>query len=116
MWPHDQHTVKPVVCRACRRIAGGCRFADQGYPLVGGRTDYLDHQRAAVVVPHGAHVINVFSWAAPRAGGQAHHPRCYHLSCWSAGNLVYCAVSDTAGTSSIDWCGCAEFRRHDNRE
>jgi anti-sigma factor RsiW len=94
-------------------------FADQGYPLVGGRADYLGHQRAAVVVyRHGAHVINVFSWAAANSGRPTHITRDgYHLSCWSAGNLLYCAVSDT-GWDELD--GLVRLLQnldaHDNRE
>jgi len=66
--------------------------------LVGGRVDYLEHQRAAVVVyQHGAHVINVFSWAAAQRSLPDRVTRNgYHLIFWKAGNLQYCAVSDTA--------------------
>jgi anti-sigma factor RsiW len=72
-------------------------FVDQGYRLIGGRADYFDGQRAAVVVyQHGAHIINVFSWSADR--GSLPHDATrngYHLAFWRAGNLNYCAVSDT---------------------
>jgi anti-sigma factor RsiW len=72
-------------------------FAQQGYTLVGGRADYLDHQRSAVVVyQHGAHVINVFSWAGDGSRLPADATRNgYHLAFWKAGDLEYCAVSDT---------------------
>jgi anti-sigma factor RsiW len=73
-------------------------FDQQGYRLIGGRADYFDHQRAAVVVyQHGSHVINVFSWAADQQGVPSNTTRNgYHMAFWKAGNLVYCAVSDTA--------------------
>jgi anti-sigma factor RsiW len=73
-------------------------FDQQGYRLVGGRADYLDHQRTAVVVyQHGSHLINVFSWAADQRGLPKNTTRNgYHLAFWQMGNLVYCAVSDTA--------------------
>ena len=73
-------------------------FAPQGYRLLGGRADPVAKQRAAVIVyQHGAHIINVFSWAS----GRPLVPRAttrngYHLSFWRAGNLDYCAVSDTS--------------------
>jgi len=65
---------------------------------LGGRADYFDHHRAAVVVyQHGSHVINVFSWAATSASVPNNATRNgYHLVFWKTGNLVYCAVSDTA--------------------
>ncbi len=73
-------------------------FDSQGYRLIGGRADYFAQQRAAVVVyQHGSHVINVFSWAADQRGVPQDTTRNgYHLAFWRAGNLVYCAVSDTA--------------------
>ena len=93
----DKHTVKPWFAGHADVSPVVADFEPQGYRLVGGRVDYLDHQRSAVVVyQHGAHVINVFSWAgnartlpdnATRSG--------YHLIFWRAGDLEYCAVSDT---------------------
>jgi anti-sigma factor RsiW len=73
-------------------------FDQQGYRLVGGRADYFDRQRAAVVVyQHGSHVINVFSWASDQRSVPKNTTRNgYHLAFWKSGNLVYCAVSDTA--------------------
>jgi anti-sigma factor RsiW len=73
-------------------------FEPQGYKLIGGRVDYLEHQRAAVIVyQHGPHVINVFSWAAGQRSLPDKETRNgYHLVFWKAGNLQYCAVSDTA--------------------
>ena len=93
----DKHTVKPWFAGHADVSPVVADFEPQGYRLIGGRADYLDHQRSAVVVyQHGAHVINVFSWAgnertlptsATRSG--------YHLAFWKAGDLEYCAVSDT---------------------
>ena len=94
----DRHTVKPWFAGHADVSPVVGDFEQLGYRLIGGRADYLDHQRSAVVVyQHGAHIINVFSWAghgralpdnATRSG--------YHFACWKAGDLSYCAVSDTA--------------------
>jgi anti-sigma factor RsiW len=93
----DQHTVKPWFAGQTDVSPVVADFEPQGYKLVGGRVDYLEHQRAAVVVyRHGAHVINVFSWAATQRPISERATRNgYHLLFWSAGNLQYCAVSDT---------------------
>jgi anti-sigma factor RsiW len=94
----DKHTVKPWFAGHTDVSPVVANFDPQGYRLIGGRADYFDHQRAAVVVyQHGAHVINVFSWAADQRGLPKNTTRNgYHLAFWRTGNLVYCAVSDTA--------------------
>jgi anti-sigma factor (TIGR02949 family) len=94
----DKHTVKPWFAGHTDVSPVVADFGGQGYRLIGGRADYFDRQRAAVVVyQHGSHVINVFSWAADqRALPKDTTRNGYHLAFWKAGNLVYCAVSDTA--------------------
>ena len=94
----DKHTVKPWFAGHADVSPVVADFDQQGYRLIGGRADYFEHQRAAVVVyQHGAHVINVFSWAVDQHGLPKDTTRNgYHLAFWKVGNLVYCAVSDTA--------------------
>jgi len=93
----DRHTVKPWFAGHTDVSPVVADFDAQGYKLVGGRVDYLQHQRAAVVVyQHGQHVINVFSWAATQRSPSSNVTRNgYHLAFWKAGDLEYCAVSDT---------------------
>jgi anti-sigma factor RsiW len=68
-----------------------------GFPLVGGRLDYLDGRAiAAVVYARRQHLINVDSWPEPGpneepASTTAHG---YHLIHWRADNVEYWAVSD----------------------
>jgi anti-sigma factor RsiW len=93
----DKHTVKPWFAGHADVSPPVADFEPQGYKLIGGRADYLDHQRSAVVVyQHGAHVINVFSWAD---GGRALPGNVtrsgYHFAFFKAGDIDYCAVSDT---------------------
>jgi anti-sigma factor (TIGR02949 family) len=92
----DQHTVKPWFAGHTDVSPVVADFAQQGYRLMGGRADYLDHQRSAVVVyQHGPHVINVFSWATtPRSLPKNTTRNGYHMAFWKAGDLEYCAVSD----------------------
>jgi anti-sigma factor RsiW len=94
----DQHTVKPWFDGHTDVSPVVADFEAQGYKLVGGRVDYLEHQRAAVVVyRHGLHIINVFSWAATQRSLPSNVTRSgYHLVFWRVGDLQYCAVSDTA--------------------
>jgi anti-sigma factor RsiW len=93
----DKHTVKPWFSGHTDVSPVVADFDGQGYKLIGGRADYFDRQRAAVVVyQHGSHVINVFSWAAGAGASPKDTTRNgYHLAFWKSGNLQYCAVSDT---------------------
>ena len=92
----DQHTVKPWFAGHADVSPVVADFDEQGYKLIGGRADYLDHQRSAVVVyRHGAHVINVFSWAGKGSLPDNATRSGYHLAFWREGDLDYCAVSDT---------------------
>jgi len=92
----DQHTVRPWFAGHADVSPVVADFAPRGYRLVGGRADYFEHQRAAVVVyEHGAHVINVFTWVAGRRAFPEVTTRSgYHIAFWKVGNLQYCAVSD----------------------
>jgi len=98
----DHHTVKPWFAGHTDVSPPAADFSKEGYKLVGGRADYVDGHRAAVVVyRHGAHVINVFAWAA----GTERLPDAvtrngYHVVFWKRGDLVFCAVSDT-GVSEL---------------
>jgi anti-sigma factor RsiW len=103
----DRHTVKPWFAGHADVSPLVADFAAQGYRLLGGRADYLEHQRAAVVVyTHGAHVINVFSFApGTLALPAATTRRGYHIACWSSADLGYCMVSDAG------WDEMAELTR-----
>jgi len=92
----DQHTVKPWFAGHTDVSPLVADFEPLGYKLIGGRVDYLEHQRAAVVVyRHGLHVINVFSWSAAQRFASSKVTRNgYHLVFWRSGDLQYCAVSD----------------------
>lgn len=94
----DRHTVKPWFAGHADVSPVVADFSGQGYQLLGGRADYFDRQRVATLVyRHGAHLINVFSWAAGRQALPRTATRSgYHLACWRDGGLQYCAVSDAS--------------------
>jgi anti-sigma factor RsiW len=99
----DRHTVKPWFAGHTDVSPPAIDFADRGYKLVGGRADYIDGHRAAVVVyRHGAHVINVFAWTGDNEKLPASTSRNgYRIMFWRHGNLSFAAVSD-AGPAELD--------------
>jgi anti-sigma factor RsiW len=99
----DHHTVKPWFAGRTDVSPAVADFAAQGYALIGGRADYLDRQRAAVLVyRHGKHVINVFSWVKDAQAMPTSSTRDgYHVNCWQSGTVQSCAVSD-AGKPEIE--------------
>jgi anti-sigma factor RsiW len=66
----DRHTVKPWFAGKVAQAPLVQDFADQGFPLVGGRIDYVGTQRVPVLVyRHGQHLIDVF--VLPQGAGSA---------------------------------------------
>ncbi len=73
-------------------------LAQVGFPLTGGRLDYVaGHPVAALVYTRARHTINVFVW--PEASDAAHSLearaiRGFHVRHWTRWGMSYWAVSD----------------------
>lgn len=97
----DQHTVKPWFGGKLDLSPPVVDLTAQGYPLVGGRLDYLNQRPiAALVYRHKQHVINLYVWTqkgtavAPRPPAELQG---YNLRRWQDGDMSFWAVSDVNG-------------------
>jgi anti-sigma factor (TIGR02949 family) len=76
----DRHTVRPWFAGKVAASPRVTDFADQGFPLVGGRIDYVGAERVPVLVyRHDKHLIDVYVLPADGAGGATAHREGYTL-------------------------------------
>ena len=94
----DQHTVKPWFAGRLSFSPPVKELAEQGFPLLGGRLDYLGgRQVAALIYRRGGHIINLFVWPGTEtASGVSPGPaeQGYNTLRWSQDGMDFWAVSD----------------------
>lgn len=103
----DQHTVKPWLSERLDVSPNVVDFKDQGFPLIGGRLDYVDgHPAAAVVYRHAKHIINLFAWASPGKPDESFHDESrqgFNVITWRHAGITYYAVSDVEAEQLADF-------------
>jgi anti-sigma factor RsiW len=98
----DRHTVKPWLSARLELSPVVKDFAADGFPLVGGRLDYVHgHRAAAIVYRRDRHVINLFAFVTenwddtpPRQSQRDG----FNTVRWRMDGLTYIAVSDVEAT------------------
>jgi anti-sigma factor (TIGR02949 family) len=94
----DQHTVKPWLDSKLDFAPAVVDLSNEGFPLIGGRLDYLDHRPvAALVYGRRKHFINLFIWPAAADAKRAPETMSrqgYQLLHWADLDFNYWAVSD----------------------
>jgi len=94
----DQHTVKPWLDAKLDFAPPVVDLSEKGFPLIGGRLDYLDNRPvAALIFQRRKHFINLFVW--PAGGDAARSTNAmtregYQLLHWKDSDFNYWAVSD----------------------
>jgi len=94
----DRHTVKPWFNGRLDLSPPVPDLADQGFPLAGGRLDYIEERPAAALVyRHRQHLLNLFVWPEPK--GDEHglvrsQRNGYSILAWNQAGIAYALVSD----------------------
>ena len=105
----DQHSVKPWLSARLDYSPPVTDLTGAGFPLVGGRLDYLDQRPVSVLVyRHREHMINLFVWPLQEgAPAQAAHgslaKRGYNVLHWNDGGMAFWAVSDLNAAEMRDF-------------
>jgi anti-sigma factor RsiW len=96
----DQHTVKPWLDAKLDFAPAVVDLGSEGFPLLGGRLDYLENRPvAALVYQRRKHFINLFVW--PAESGSTNRTNTitrqgYQLLHWVDSDFNYWAVSDVS--------------------
>lgn len=106
----DEHTVKPWFAGKLNFSPMVVDLKNQGFPLIGGRLDYIDNRPvAALVYQRQKHYINLFVWPSHSdsdADTKMILRQGYNLLHWSKAGMTYWAISD------LNQAELQEFARH----
>lgn len=93
---NDQHNVKPWFAGRLEFTPVVKDLSTEGYQLVGGRLDYINGRRVAVIVyKKRLHQINVFIWPSNDTDPvKIETAEGYNIASWCRGGMAFRAISD----------------------
>lgn len=96
----DQHTVKPWFDGKLDFAPPVVNLASAGFPLVGGRLDFVDGRPvAALVYQRRLHFINLFIWPSTERQESSvvlQSREGYNILHWTRGGMTFWAISDVS--------------------
>jgi anti-sigma factor RsiW len=108
----DRHTVKPWLSARLDLSPVVKDLAAEGYPLLGGRLDYVDgHRAAALVYRRDQHVINLFVFVTEDRSDSPPRQQSrdgFNIIRWHMGGLSYVAVSDVEASQLLTFARLVE--------
>ncbi|HYX30420.1 MAG TPA: anti-sigma factor [Pyrinomonadaceae bacterium] len=94
----DPHTVKPWFDGKLDFAPPVKDFPSQGFPLKGGRLEYLNNRAvAALIYQRRLHFINLYIWPSEKAGSTGDittQRQGYNVIHWASSGMNYWAISD----------------------
>jgi anti-sigma factor RsiW len=110
----DRHTVKPWLSARLDVSPPVRDLASDGFPLVGGRLDYINgHPAAVVIYRRREHVMNLFAWSSSGADQpmRVSSRQGFNVVAWKQGGTDFAAVSDVDATELKDFATRIEAGR-----
>ncbi|HTF70067.1 MAG TPA: anti-sigma factor [Edaphobacter sp.] len=102
----DQHTVKPWFSGKLDFAPVVKDLSSKGFPLAGGRLDYIDSRPAAALVyKRHQHTINLFLWPTSESNSNPYKAtiKGFNILHWTQSHMAYWAVSDLNAEELIEF-------------
>jgi anti-sigma factor RsiW len=105
----DPHSVRPWFNGRVDYAPAVKDLAADGFPLAGGRLDYIGGRRvSALVYKRRLHIISVFMWPSPgpeETASRTFQLNGYNVVAWSRAGLTWWAVSDVGAAELLQLQG-----------